>query len=580
MFTTLLQRSVQYLLISGFLLFPIVVSAQSDTPGNIMMRSILGVHKVLFIRVNYPDDNRVVLTAQQAQAHAENLKTIFKANSYDKLNLDIDITPVLTMPQPTSFYNLVNRLSFVRIRAHAIKLAEEAGFHESDYDREVIFTTKVWPLTQNGVGGINLRTSYITKNIASLTAHEMGHTFDWRHANFWRVTSASPIDTAGEMINYGDKFDIMGDSFHFHHYNPWYKFRVGWIPPESILTVTDSGTYSIRALEDPPQAGAPVSAYSALRIRRDPNTEYWVYYRSREDSANTGALISRFEPHNRSQAMLLDMTPGSRAKNKDHEDAALQPGKTIRDPEAGIEITVLGKNSDSLSVRVVVSQDAIDSLPIIDILNPKPGITVHGAIDYKATAFDPDVGTTNGAGIDSVTFVLGYSEAKKTLVDQTSKLVAVKNLVAPPYIFHVESDSLADEAYWIRVIAKSQNGGINSAKIDHIIDNTGPSVPTSVDDAQSPVSTTFQLQQNYPNPFNPSTTINYSVEMVGEVDLKIYNMLGQTIRSLVSGVKPAGDYTVVWDGKDDLGRQMPSGQYFYRVKAGERQTTRTMILLK
>ncbi|MFQ5605873.1 MAG: FlgD immunoglobulin-like domain containing protein [bacterium] len=545
-----------------------------------MLRPILGVQKVLFIRVKYPDDAQVVLTAQQAQAHADNLKAIFKANSYDKLNLEIDITPVLTMPQPTSFYHLFNRLSFVRIRADAIKIAEEAGYHESDYDREVIFTTKVWPLVQTGVGGINLRTSYITKNSPSLTAHEMGHTFDWSHANFWRVTSASPIDTAGEQIEYGDKFDIMGDVFHFHHFNPWYKFRVGWIPPENILTVSDSGTYFIRALEEPPQAGAPGNTYSALRIRRDRNTEYWVYYRSREDSANTGALISRMEPQNRSQTLLLDMTPGSRPKNKDHKDAALVPGNTIRDQEAGIEITVLGKNSDSLGVRVVVSNDAIDTLPIIDILNPKPGITVHGAIDYEATAFDPDAGTMNGAGIDTVTFVLNYSEVKETLLDQTVKIVAVTQLTTPPYIFHVETDGLADEAYRLTVLAKSQNGGVNRAQINHIIDNTGPSVPTSIDEKRVAAASTFQLQQNYPNPFNPSTMINYTVGHGGQVELRIYDLLGRKVRSLVHENKPAGEYSVLWNGTNDAGRRVATGSYFYEIRVGEFISIKRMLLLK
>ena len=72
----------------------------------------------------------------------------------------------------------------------------------------------------------------------------------------------------------------------------------------------------------------------------------------------------------------------------------------------------------------------------------------------------------------------------------------------------------------------------------------------------------FQLHQNYPNPFNPTTTIRYSVESAGEVELRIYNMLGQVVRNLVKGTKLAGEYSVVWDGKDDFVRQATSGQYF------------------
>ena len=577
--TPLFRRPVLFLLAVVFLFSPRGASSQSDPPGDILVRPMLGAHKVLFIRVKYPDNNRVVITAQEAQVHAENLKAIFKANSYDKLDLQIDITPVLTMPQPSSFYNLVNRLSFVRIRADAIKIAEDAGYRESDYDREVIFTDKVWPLTQTGVGGVNLRTSYITKNRPTLSAHEVGHTFDWAHANFWRVTSNNPIDTAGEKIDYGDRFDIMGDAGRFHHFNPWFKFRVGWIPPESILTVSDSGTYFIRALEEPPRAGAPGSAYSALRIRRDPNTEYWVYYRAREDSANTGALITRLEPRNRSQALLLDMTPGSRPKNRDHKDAALVPGKSIRDPEAGIEITVLGKNDDSLAVRVVVSKDPVDIPPVLDILNPKAGVTVRGAIDYEATAFDPDAGTTNGAGIDTVTFVLGYNKAEETLLNVTPEIVAEKQFTAPPYIFHVETDSLADESYWLRVFAKSGNGGVNTAILSHIIDNTGPSVPTSVR-KRADVARAPRLRQNYPNPFNPSTTIRYDVHRAGDVELRIYDQAGRLVRSLVRGKQPAGEYAVEWDGRDGAGQPVASGSYQYELRVGGHTSTKRMLLLK
>ncbi len=572
--------SVRSVLIGLLLLLPLAVAGQNAAPGNIMMRPQLGVQKVLFIRVNYPDDNRIVLTAQQAQAHADELKAIFKANSYDKLEMQIDITPVLTMPQPTSFYHLFNRLSFVRIRADAIQLAEDAGFPESDYDREIIFTTKVWPLTQTGVGGVNLRTSFITRDRPALSAHEVGHTFDWGHANFWRVTSNSPIDTAGEKIDYGDRYDIMGDTFRFHHFNPFFKSRVGWIPPENILTVSEPGTYVIRALENKPESGDTVSEYSALRIRRDANSEYWVYYRAREDSANTGALISSIKPNNRSQALLLDMTPGSRRKNRDHQDAALVPGKTIRDQEAGIEITVLEKNSDSLAVRVAVSNEAIDTLPIIDILNPKPGITVHSAIDYEATAFDPDAGTTNGAGIDTVTFVLGFNEVQETLLEATPVIVAVKKLTAPPYIFHVETDSLADEAYWFRVFAKSSNGGINNAMVAHIIDNTGPSTATSVENEPAAAAHTFQLQQNYPNPFNPSTSINYSVEQAGMVELRIYDLVGKKVRTLVQAFQSAGPHSARWDGRDAAGARVASGTYVYELKIGDLVSTRRMLLLK
>jgi hypothetical protein len=104
--------------------------------------------------------------------------------------------------------------------------------------------------------------------------------------------------------------------------------------------------------------------------------------------------------------------------------------------------------------------------------------------------------------------------------------------------------------------------------------------PTSVDEKDGGLPTQFWLHQNYPNPFNPSTTISYSVAKAGEVELTVYNQLGQTVRSLFSGHKVAGEYSLNWDGRDDTGRFVSSGQYFYRLKVEEVVQSRRMLFLK
>ena len=226
-------------------------------------------------------------------------------------------------------------------------------------------------------------------------------------------------------------------------------------------------------------------------------------------------------------------------------------------------------------------QNPIDTLPVIDIVTPAFSKTVRGAIDYEATAFDPDVGTVNGAGIDTVNFVLGYPEGDDPFGEGTTFIIlAEKLLTSLPYIFHVETSGLPDEAYRLFVEAVSQNGGTNTAALNHIIDNTGPSVPTSVNGEPVAVPRTFQLQQNYPNPFNPSTTIAYSVEQAGNVELSIYDLLGRKIRSLVQESKPVGAYSVLWSGRDDAGRLVASGSYFYQLRVGAFISTKRMLLLK
>ena len=102
--------------------------------------------------------------------------------------------------------------------------------------------------------------------------------------------------------------------------------------------------------------------------------------------------------------------------------------------------------------------------------------------------------------------------------------------------------------------------------------------PTVLKTEEAPL--VFSLSQNAPNPFNPETIISYSLPQSEQVKLVIYNVLGQEIRTLVNAFQPAGRYRVVWNSKDDFGRSVSSGIYFYQITAGEFLDTRKMLILK
>jgi photosystem II stability/assembly factor-like uncharacterized protein len=92
---------------------------------------------------------------------------------------------------------------------------------------------------------------------------------------------------------------------------------------------------------------------------------------------------------------------------------------------------------------------------------------------------------------------------------------------------------------------------------------------------------TFQLHQNYPNPFNPTTTIRYTMTEPGPVTLKIYNMLGQEIKTLLeSHYHGAGSFNIQWDGRNNAGQRVASGIYVYRLTLGEQSITRYMTFSK
>ena len=100
------------------------------------------------------------------------------------------------------------------------------------------------------------------------------------------------------------------------------------------------------------------------------------------------------------------------------------------------------------------------------------------------------------------------------------------------------------------------------------------------DDDRGALPGDYVLSQNYPNPFNPTTRISYRVPTRSEVTLRVYDILGREVTTLVNEIQSAGTYSVVWDGTDAEGRRTASGIYLYRLTAGDFSRTRKMILLK
>jgi hypothetical protein len=104
--------------------------------------------------------------------------------------------------------------------------------------------------------------------------------------------------------------------------------------------------------------------------------------------------------------------------------------------------------------------------------------------------------------------------------------------------------------------------------------------PHDLDIIVRTVPRTYDLAQNYPNPFNPETNISYGLPEDATVVMKVYNVLGQEIRTLVNEQQPAGYYTVIWDGSNDNGEMVSTGVYIYRLTAGQYIASKRMVLVK
>lgn len=139
-------------------------------------------------------------------------------------------------------------------------------------------------------------------------------------------------------------------------------------------------------------------------------------------------------------------------------------------------------------------------------------------------------------------------------------------------IYDVRADLDYGTAYTVNAI----HDGFNIARISYM-----PSLVTDTeDDDQSNLPDYFSVAQNYPNPFNPTTTIAYDLPERRNVNIEIYNILGQIVYYERVYNQEPGTHEITWAGKDEYGRDLPSGIYLYRIEAGDLSQKRKMMLLK
>jgi len=135
---------------------------------------------------------------------------------------------------------------------------------------------------------------------------------------------------------------------------------------------------------------------------------------------------------------------------------------------------------------------------------------------------------------------------------------------------YVDSDVLEGVTYFYKLETLDMDG----SSFFH-----GP-VEVMVKSDQAAIPESYALSQNYPNPFNPGTTIRYSLPQEGLTQLRVYNTLGQMVKTLVDGDQPAGEHAVYWDGTDDNGRRLSSGIYFYKLQAGDFSAAKKLVFVR
>jgi hypothetical protein len=146
-----------------------------------------------------------------------------------------------------------------------------------------------------------------------------------------------------------------------------------------------------------------------------------------------------------------------------------------------------------------------------------------------------------------------------------------------PHVFNLQSAFVWNETILLRLRLYA-DASVNGW--GWIVDNLRIQVGSPTDVPDGPAARVVALAQNTPNPFNPATTIRYALPRDVDVNLRIFDLRGRLVRTLVDGVQPAGEHTVLWDGRTAAGATAASGVYLYRLRAGDEVRQRRMTLVR
>jgi len=221
---------------------------------------------------------------------------------------------------------------------------------------------------------------------------------------------------------------------------------------------------------------------------------------------------------------------------------------------------------------------------VTDGRNSSSGAGAYDVDGGKTTLFSPVYDVSNLTS-PIIRYYKWYSNDKGAEPGQDYWVVDVRNDTTENWIsientnistldwekhqFILEDYIIPSDKIQFRFIASDFDpGSLVEACIDDFeILSVNPVNSIGIANQSSNIPQQFTLDQNYPNPFNPSTTIKFGLPSESEVKIKIYNLLGQEIITLYSGMKSAGWFQLNWDGKDKLGMQVASGVYIYYMEA-------------
>jgi len=252
----------------------------------------------------------------------------------------------------------------------------------------------------------------------------------------------------------------------------------------------------------------------------------------------------------------------------------------------------IGKAEFSSATEFTVPLEVIhdEDLAAMDIpLTYSKGVTLN-KVTFEGTRvenFDEKIVNIDAAnsrvvlGLIDMIYALKESPALKPAVNGDYKVAVLHFTLNDPTLKSIEIGTYSTDApsHELMYVYNDFSGGTPAVR-EILPAFEGGLISLEARSGGAPIPTTYELSQNVPNPFNPSTQVQFALPKAGQVNLSIYNVLGQEVTTLVDGFLPAGYQTVTWNGTDRSGHTVASGVYFYKIRAGEFSETKKMMMLK
>ncbi|MGC4016590.1 MAG: Calx-beta domain-containing protein [Luteolibacter sp.] len=401
-----------------------------DGPLPYVSTKALGVMKVLYIPVTFPDENVAPTTEANAYNTMKDIADYYNKSSFGKLTIATTVTPCVTMPHDGQWYQAndsanggtVDCLGLTHTDARAA--AKAIGFDPANYDCIVVLQSYAYGVSRGagGWGTVGGNSVWIYSSTwREVVAHEMGHTFGLAHANFWDSDGVNGIGY-GANQEYGDDFDIMGGgSITTGQYNIAAKEQIKWFTADNLTSVATSGTYRVAAHDS--NILDPALSYG-LKIVKDPLRTYYAEVRQLSDAdtnqpwqANGLRLEWKYSSGGGGNDQLIDTTPGS---INGKADGNIIVGRTFSDAVSGIHLTPVAVNKatatspKTVDVVVNLGQFPGDQAPTLALGASATNVPVGAMVTFNATASDPDG--------DALSYYWTYGNGDKTALPNAASI--------------------------------------------------------------------------------------------------------------------------------------------------------------